>query len=58
MQDKLTDDKMDRRGLPKCMTRIAGLIWTMSGGVPHSRLFVAGQPPLAIIDAPLEGVAA
>ncbi|HEY1949758.1 MAG TPA: hypothetical protein VGG97_22290 [Bryobacteraceae bacterium] len=42
MQDKLTDDKMDRRGLPKCVTWIgAGLIWTMSGGVPHSPLFVA-----------------
>lgn len=58
MKDKLTDDKVDRRDLLKCMTWIGtGLIWTMSGSV-HSRLFVAGQQPLAIIVAPLEGIAA
>jgi Icc protein len=44
MQDKLTDDKMDRRDLLKCMTWIGtGLIWTVSGGVPHSRLL--GKSP-------------
>jgi 3',5'-cyclic-AMP phosphodiesterase len=44
MQDKLTDDDMDRRDLLKCMTWIGtGLIWTVSGGVPHSRLL--GESP-------------
>jgi Icc protein len=44
MQDKLTDDKMNRRDLLKCMTWIdTGLIWTASGGVPHSRLL--GESP-------------
>jgi 3',5'-cyclic-AMP phosphodiesterase len=44
MQDKLTDDNMDRRDLLKCMTWIGtGLIWTVSGGVPRSRLL--GESP-------------
>ena len=39
MQDKIADDKIDRRGLLKCMTWIGtGLIWTVAGGVPVSRL--------------------
>jgi Icc protein len=44
MQDKLTDEKMDRRDLLKCMTWIGtGLILTLSVGVPHSRLL--GESP-------------
>ena len=39
MQDKIADDQINRRGLLKCMTWIGtGLIWTVSGGVPVSRL--------------------
>jgi len=39
LQD-LNDDGIDRRGFLKCMAWAgAGLVWTMSGGIPGSRLF-------------------
>ena len=38
----LPDNLIDRRGLLKCMTWVGtGLIWTISGGVPSSRLLGA-----------------
>ena len=38
-QKALGEGAIDRRGLLKCMTWIGtGLIWTVSGGVPSSRL--------------------
>src|SRR6266436_3656660 len=50
MNDTLKEGSIDRRGLLKCMSWVGtGLIWTLSGGVPRSRL----------LGAPLkEGVAA
>jgi len=39
MENKTADNGLNRRGLLKCMTWIGtGLIWTVSGGVPVSRL--------------------
>ena len=42
--DALHDNLIDRRGLLKCMTWVGtGLIWTVTGGVPSSRLLGAPQ---------------
>jgi Icc protein len=42
MQNKKTDELIDRRGLLKCMTWIGtGLVWSVSGGIPSSRLLAA-----------------
>jgi 3',5'-cyclic-AMP phosphodiesterase len=39
MKDIVSDDKIDRRGMLKCMSWVGtGLIWTVAGGVPVSRL--------------------
>ncbi len=39
---ELGNDGVDRRGFLKCMAWAgAGLVWTMSGGVPTSRLFAS-----------------
>src|SRR4051795_11838546 len=45
LQD-LNDDGVDRRGFLKCMAWAGtGLVWTLSGGLPSSRVFGAPQPP-------------
>src|SRR5437762_471440 len=42
MNDVLKEGAMDRRGLLKCMSWVGtGLIWSISGGVPRSRLLGA-----------------
>src|SRR3984957_5087960 len=42
LQD-LNNDGVDRRGFLKCMAGAgAGLVWTMSGGIPVSRAFAKG----------------
>ena len=42
LQD-LNDDGVDRRGFLKCMAWAGtGLVWTMSGGFPMSRVFAKG----------------
>jgi 3',5'-cyclic-AMP phosphodiesterase len=44
MQHNIIDRPIDRRGLLKCMSWIGtGLIWTVSGGVPSSRVLGAPQ---------------
>ena len=43
LQD-LNPDGVDRRGFLKCMAWAGtGLVWTMSGGIPVSRAFAAGE---------------
>jgi len=40
----LNDDGIDRRGFLKCMAWAGtGLVWTMSGGIPMSRVFAKGH---------------
>ena len=40
----LNPDGVDRRGFLKCMAWAGtGLVWTMSGGIPVSRAFAAGE---------------
>jgi 3',5'-cyclic-AMP phosphodiesterase len=42
MNDKPNNDGIDRRNFLRCMAWAGtGLVWTMSGGVPTSRLFAA-----------------
>jgi 3',5'-cyclic-AMP phosphodiesterase len=44
MTTKKTDDKIDRRGLLKCMAWAGtGLLWTLDAGIPSSNLL--GAPP-------------
>ena len=42
----LNNDGVDRRGFLKCMAWAGtGLVWTMSGGIPLSRVFAKGSNP-------------
>ena len=42
----LNDDGIDRRGFLKCMAWAGtGLVWTLSGGVPVSRVFAKNMDP-------------
>src|SRR6266481_3716017 len=44
LQD-LNNDGVDRRGFLKCMAWAGtGLVWTLSGGLPTSRVFGAPEP--------------
>src|SRR4051812_22443226 len=48
IEENLFSDKLDRRGFLKCMAWVGtGLVWSFSAGVPTSRVFGAGQTPVA-----------
>jgi hypothetical protein len=47
--DDLNNDGVDRRGFLKCMAWAGtGLVWTLSGGVPVSRVFAKGAKKSAM----------
>jgi 3',5'-cyclic-AMP phosphodiesterase len=48
MLNHIKEDNIDRRGFLSCMSWVgAGMIWTMAGGVPRSRLLAAPAPDSA-----------